>query len=73
VISLLKGLKKKPILRLQLDLGPPPLQELYIFCLSNPMISGRDGQEDDFDQPYTGKKCTRRALLIDVQLEEWVL
>ena len=36
------------------------------------MIPGRDGQEDDFDQPYTGKKCTRQALLIDVQLEEWV-
>ena len=37
------------------------------------MISDRDGQEDDFDQPYTGKKCTWRALLFDVQLEEWVL
>ena len=32
--SLLKGLKKKPILRLQLDLGPP-LQELYFLPLNS--------------------------------------
>ena len=52
---------------------PTTITRIIYFLPLKPMIPGRDGQEDDFDQPYTGKKCTRRALLIDVQLEEWVL
>ena len=37
------------------------------------MISGRDGQEDDFDQSYTEKKIYLASFAPYVQLEEWVL